>query len=108
MSVPSRDQVLHTRDSFHRVCFGVVGRDLETHSLDQVVVERDERWFVILVINDCSHASEIFEIPGMRNLFARGRNRDGLFQDGIKGRIARNDGILEIADDKTVCGEESF
>ena len=26
----------------------------------------------------------------------------------IKGRKARNDGILEIADDKTVSGEESF
>ena len=63
---------------------------------------------MILVINDCSHASEIFEIPGMRNFFARGRNSDGLFQDGTESGIARDDGVLKIADDKTIGGEESF
>jgi hypothetical protein len=35
------------------------------------------------------------------DLLTHGRNRDGLFQDGTKGRIMRNDGILEIADDQT-------
>ena len=42
MSVPGRNQVLDTGDSFHRVQFGIIGRDLETHGLDQVVVEGDE------------------------------------------------------------------
>ena len=42
MSVPCRDQVLNTGDRFHRVRFCVFSRDLETHGLDQVVVERDE------------------------------------------------------------------
>ena len=42
MSVPGRDQILNTGDCFHRVCFGVFGRDLETHGLDQVVIECDE------------------------------------------------------------------
>ncbi len=63
---------------------------------------------MILVVDDGSHSSEVFEIPWVSDLLARGRNCDGLFQDGTKGRIARNDGILEIADDKTVGGEESF
>ena len=52
---------------------------------------------MVLIVNDCSHASEVFEIPGMINLLARGRNRDGLFQDRTEGRIARIDGVLEIA-----------
>ena len=34
MSVPGRNQVLDTGDSFHRVQFSVVGGDLETHGLD--------------------------------------------------------------------------
>ena len=63
---------------------------------------------MILVVNDCSHASEVFEIPGMINLLARGRNRDGLFQDGTEGGIARSDGVLEVADDEAIGGEESL
>ncbi len=42
MSVPGRNQVLDTGDSFHRVQLSVVGRDLETHGFDQVVVKGDE------------------------------------------------------------------
>ena len=42
MSVSGKDQILNTRDGFHRVSFRVVGRDLETHGLDQVVIERDD------------------------------------------------------------------
>ncbi len=42
MSVPVRNQVLDTGDSFHRVQFSVVGRDLETYGFDQVVVKGDE------------------------------------------------------------------
>jgi hypothetical protein len=44
-------------------------------------------WFMVLVVKDCSHASEVYEIPGMINLLARGRNRNGLFQDGTEGGI---------------------
>ena len=56
------------------------------------------------------HSSEVFDIPWVSDdLLSRGRNCDGLFPDGTKkGRIARNDGILEITDDKMVGGEESF
>ena len=50
----------------------------------------------VLVVNDCSHSSKIFEIPGIINLLARGRNRDGLFQDGTEGGIARSDGIWRL------------
>ncbi len=42
MSVSGRNQVLKTGDSFHRVKFSVVGRDLRTHGFDQVVVKGDE------------------------------------------------------------------
>ncbi len=64
---------------------------------------------MVLVINDCSHAaSEVFEIPGMINLLAHGRDRDGLFQDGTEGGIARSDGVLEVADDEAIGGEESL
>ena len=41
-------------------------------------------------------------IQGMINLLARGRNRDGLFQDGTEGGIARSDGVLEVADDEVI------
>ena len=58
---------------------------------------------MMTAINSCE-----VEIPCASDLLARGMNRDGLFQDGTKGRIiARNDGILEIADDKTVGGDEA-
>ena len=64
---------------------------------------------MILVVDDGSHSREVLEIPRMSYLLARCRNRDRLFQDGTKGsRIAQNKGILEITDDKTVGGEESF
>jgi hypothetical protein len=65
-------------------------------------------WLIILVVDDGSYSSEVFEISWVSDLLASGRHRDGLFQDGTKDRIAQNDSILlEIADDMTVGGEAS-
>ncbi len=60
------------------------------------------------MMHDSQHSSEVFEIPWVSDdLLSRGRNCDGLFPDGTKGRIARNDGILEITDDKMVALENA-
>ena len=42
VGIPDRDQILDTGNSLHGIRFGVFGRDLETHGLDQVVVECNE------------------------------------------------------------------
>ncbi len=63
---------------------------------------------MICVVNDSGHASEVLQIPRVVDLFLCGRQSNGLFQDGTEGGIAGGNGILKIADDETICGEESF
>jgi hypothetical protein len=62
----------------------------------------------MMAYDDSGHASEVLQIPRMMDLFLCGGQSNGLFQDGTESGIAGGNGVLKIADDETIGGEESF